>query len=113
MGAEHAGNYADRKHRAEPLRCSARTIHEGESAPKDQLPFRSLSHVPGRLCRELPYGLPGTLPLAEEHPTRSRACAPSRWRAISHSETLYRLPRVGNEKAVDCLVRRRAWSGSM
>jgi hypothetical protein len=88
-------------------------MHEGESAPKDQLPFRFLSHLPSRLCRELPYGLPGTLRLAAERPTRLNAFTPFRWRAIDHSETLYRLPRVGNEKPVGCLVRRRAWSGSM
>ena len=87
-----------------------RTIHEGESAPKDQLPFRLLSHQPYRLCRELPYGLPGTLLLAAEHSTRSPACALFRWRAIDHSETLYRPLRVWNEeggglpRAAPCLV---------
>ena len=83
---------------------------KGEWAPKDQLPFRVLSHEPCRLCRELPYGLPGTLLLAAERSTRSSACAPFRWRAIDHSETLYRPLRVWNEedgglpRAAPCLV---------
>jgi hypothetical protein len=74
-------------------------MHEGESAPKDQLPSRVLSPLPCRLCRELPYGLPGTPLLTKECPTRSNADAPSRWRAIGYSETLYRPLRVWNEKA--------------
>ncbi len=85
-------------------------MHEGELIPKDQLPYRYLSHVPNRLCREFPYGLPGTLRLAAERSTRSNACASFRWRAIGHSETLYRPLRVWNEKdgglprAAPCLV---------
>ncbi len=37
--------------------------------PKDQLPFRLLSHGANRLCREPPYGLPETFRPAVEHST--------------------------------------------
>ena len=102
----------NRWHPANPIwgECSARTRKRaGLERPAPLL----LSHVPPRLCREFPYGLPGALPVAGEPPCRTGSCEPARWRAIGHSETLYRPPKPKEVRgAVGCLVRRGAWSGS-